>query len=577
MPTLLQPVVEASRSETSDVARTEPFSEGTLLGALGGGAAADQDLFCEFLQGGAHTALRYGDLRRGAERYAGFLQSRGVRRGEVVLVVLRHSPDLFSAFLGAMLMGAVPSFMPFPTSKQEPRLYWSSHQKLLDRMATGTLLTYGENLTAVAECTRHDGWRLLGVEQAIDAQTHFLPASVSPDQIAFLQHSSGTTGLKKGVALTHRAVLRQVRSYAERLQLRPGDRVVSWLPLYHDMGLIACFLLPLITRVPVVMMDPFEWVVSPGRLFDAIQRFRGTHCWQPNFAFHHLCRTVRPSPELDLSSMRAWINCSEPCRAESFDLFVRRFAGAGVRAEHLQVCYAMAETVFAVTQTEPDRPVRRLCVEPDALRLGCAVPAKSDAASSTVLLSTGSPISGLSVQIRDDQGQPVTEGLIGEICIAGDCLFDGYFLLPEETHRKLREGWYHSGDLGFLREGSLYVTGRKNDLIIVHGRNYYAHELEFLVNQVPGVQPGRTVAAGYFRSEVGSEEVVIIAEAPTITEAARGDLSQQIKQALLDQAGLLVFDVHLVEAGWLIKTTSGKVSRVENLAKYQAERAQAAA
>jgi fatty-acyl-CoA synthase len=553
-----------------------PFPEGTIQAALGGGAKRDEDLFCEFLQAGSHTTLRYGDIRRGAERYAGYLQRRGVRRGEVVMIVLRHSPDLFSSFLGALLIGAVPSFMPFPTSKQDPGLYWSSHQKLLDRMGAGTLLTYEENLAAVVAHTRHDGWRLVSASQVADAEARFVPTAACPDEIAFLQHSSGTTGLKKGVALTHRAVLRQVRSYAERLQLVPGDRVVSWLPLYHDMGLIACFLLPLITRTPAVMMDPFEWVVRPMGLFDAIRRFRGTLCWQPNFAFHHLCRTVRPSTDLDLSSMRAWINCSEPCRAETFDLFVRRFADVGVKSGQLQVCYAMAETVFAVTQTTPDLPAPRLTVDSELLRQGMAVSIDSSAAASTTVLATGRSISGLNVQIRDEQGKPVDSGRIGEVCISGDCLFGGYYLLPEETRRKLRNGWYHSGDLGFLHAGELYITGRKNDLIIVHGKNYYAHEIEYLVNEVAGVQPGRTVALGCFRPEVGSEEVIVIAEAAPGEASVRTDLAQRVKQTLLDQAGLLVLDVHVVEAGWLIKTTSGKISRIENLAKYEAERTAAA-
>jgi len=552
------------------------YPSGTLQAALFNPAASDEDLFCEFLQGGRCTRILHGDLRREAERYAGYFQSCGVRQDEVVLIILRHSPDLFAAFLGALLIGAVPSFMPFPTSKQDPRLYWGSHQALLDRMGAGTLLTYAGNLEAIVASTRHEGWRLLSVEAVGEVAARFVSPNVTSDQIAFLQHSSGTTGLKKGVALTHRAVMRQVQTYAERLQLAPTDRVVSWLPLYHDMGLIACFLLPLITRTPVVMMDPFEWVVNPGLLFDAIRRYRGTLCWQPNFAFHHLCRTVRPSTDHDLSSMRAWINCSEPCRAATFDLFERRFANVGVKAEQLHVCYAMAETVFAVSQSLPGRAAPRLTVASDALRQGRAVLVSADVPHQA-LLSTGRPVNGLQISIRDDHDKPVPDEQIGEVCIAGDCLFDGYFLLPEETHRKLRAGWYHSGDLGFLHEGELYVTGRKNDLIIVHGRNYYAHEVEYLVNQIPGVQPGRAVAAGCFRAEVGSEEVVVMAETSSIATIDFADLAQRIKQALLDQAGLLVHDVHLVPAGWLVKTTSGKISRVENLNKYLAAIADATA
>ena len=542
----------------------------TILDALPGGAAQDREVFCHFIQAGGKTIISRGDLRRGAERYANLFRQNGVAPGEVVLIILRHSPDLLYSFLGAMLAGAIPSFLPYPTSKQDPRLYWSSHQKLFERIGAGALLTYHENLGPLRENTTYLPLHLLTSEQAENIPAGFAPHAATPGETALLQHSSGTTGLKKGVALSHQAVLRQVVSYAQVLKITPDDCIVSWLPLYHDMGLIACFLLPLITNIPVVMVDPFEWVVNPTMLFDAVQAHRGTLCWLPNFAFHHLCRTVRPSPNLDLSSVRAWIDCSEPCRAETFELFARTFARAGVKPEKLQVCYAMAETVFAVTQTPPGRPPRVLTIDPDKLRLQGRVAVVPSEAPHQSALSTGPAIPGLQIRIANDRGEPLPDGSVGEILIAGDCLFSGYFKLEEETRRKLQDGWYRSGDLGFLHQGELFVTGRMNDLIIVHGRNYYAHELEYLVNQVPGTYPGRNVATGWFRPEIGSEEVVIIAEIKPESGVDCTQLAQDIKQRLLDQTGLLVFDVYLANPGWLVKTTSGKISRVENLNKYQA-------
>ncbi|MBI5381349.1 MAG: AMP-binding protein [Opitutae bacterium] len=526
-----------------------------------------KEVFCYFWQSGAVQVIRRGALRQEAEKYARFFRAQGVQPGEVVLIILRHSPDLLHAFLGAMLAGAIPSFMPFPTSKQEPALYWRSHRQLFARIGTGALLTYESNIAAVREHAPDQPLHLLTVEQALVSQCAFVvDADPSAEAVAFLQHSSGTTGLKKGVALTHAAVLRQVRSYATKLQITQEDCIVSWLPLYHDMGLIACFLLPLLTGVPVVMLDPFEWVARPGMLFEAIRQYRGTLCWLPNFAFHHLCRTVRSTPQLDLRSMRAWIDCSEPCRAETFRIFAHTFARAGVCAEQLQVCYAMAETVFAVTQTDLGVMPRTMTVDAAALRTQGAV-CSVTTGETVSILSTGRPISGLDIAIVDNTGQRLPEGRVGEIAISGDCLFAGYYKLEEETRRKLRHGWYYTGDLGFLHAGELFVTGRKHDLIIVHGRNYYAHELEYLVNQVPGVHPGRNVAVGWFRPEAGSEEVVIIAESGDQLEDAT--LASRIKQTVLDQTGLLVFDVHVAPPGWLVKTTSGKISRSENLRKYQ--------
>ena len=524
------------------------------------------------MQGGREYPVSWGDLRNGSARYAAFFQQQGVKAGEVVLIILGHSPELFHAFLGAMRLGAIPSFLPCATSKQNPELYWASHRKLFERCGEGTLLTYPDNLEQAQKQTTGLPWRVIDTTSAAAVSADdFLEVAISPDQIAFLQHSSGTTGLKKGVALTHCAVIRQVASYAAALELNDEDRVASWLPLYHDMGLIACFLLPLITRTPVIMIDPFEWVVNPGLLFTAIHRYRATLCWQPNFAFHHLCRTVRATHVPNLSSMRAWIDCSEPCRAETFQLFEKKFGSAGVRPETLHVCYAMAETVFAISQTPVTEPNLIVAVDAAALREGRVVEMSPGSASQR-LLSAGKPIDGLKVRILDDQGLPLTEDRVGEISVTGDCLFDGYFKLPVETQKKIRDGWYQTGDLGFLHRGELYITGRKNDLIIVHGKNYYAHELEYLINQLPGVHPGRNVATGWFRTEIGSEEIIVLAETGLTDEIARTELSTQIKQALLDQSGLLVYDVHLVAAGWLIKTTSGKLSRSDNLAKYLAAR-----
>lgn len=550
----------------------------TLLDVRVADAQRPEMVFGYFQRGGVETAITRGKLWREAARHAHLLRSRGVRCGEVVLIILPHGPELLYAFLGAMLAGAIPSFMPPPSAKQDARLYWSAHEKLFDRLQGAALLSTREYLTAVSQNIPRLALRLVDATHAGSHPPLSEVAVPSPDDVALLQHSSGTTGLKKGVALSHRAVLTQLASYREALALRADDCVVSWLPLYHDMGLIACFLLPLVTGVPVVMLDPFEWVVNPRLLFDAIKRHRGTLCWQPNFAFHHLARTVRVTPELDVASMRIWNDCSEPCRAETLEGFARTFSRAGVKPEQLQVCYAMAETVFAVTQTAPGARPAVLAVDAEVLRAERRVQVAADgAAGAQRLLSVGRVISGLQVRIVDDAGQALPEGRVGGIAISGACLFDGYFKLPDETRRKLNDGWYQTGDLGFRYDGELYVTGRVNDLIIVHGKNFYAHELEFLVNQVPGVHPGRNVAVGWFRPEIGSEDVVLIAEQSTDVKVERSTLVPAIKQAVLNQTGLLVFDVHVVPPGWLVKTTSGKISRQENLGKYLADVGRAAA
>jgi acyl-CoA synthetase (AMP-forming)/AMP-acid ligase II len=217
-----------------------------------------------------------------------------------------------------------------------------------------------------------------------------------------------------------------------------------------------------------------------------------------------------------------------------------------------------------------------LRVDAEMLRTERRVEVRSDERPHQTFLSTGRPVAGLQVRIVDERGTALPEDRVGIISISGSCLFEGYFKLEEESRRTLRDGWYETADLGFLHDGELYITGRANDLIIVHGKNYHAHELEYVVSQLPGVRPGRVAAVGLFRPEIGSEEIVVIAEREDGSRDP-GSLGQQIKQALLNEAGLLVHDAHVVSPGWLIKTTSGKMCRGENLEKYLREVSRASA
>jgi acyl-CoA synthetase (AMP-forming)/AMP-acid ligase II len=325
--------------------------------------------------------------------------------------------------------------------------------------------------------------------------------------------------------------------------------IASWLPLYHDMGLIACFMLPLIADGVIVSLDAFEWVAKPEILLAEIQRARARFVWLPNFAFHHLVRT-RSGEACDLSSVRAFINCSEPCKPATFDEFAAAF---GVDAERLQTCYAMAETVFAVTQTRLGEPPRRI------LRDGKA------------FLSCGPVIDGLELRILDGEGAALPPDRVGEIAVKGACLFSGYYKLENETKAAFAGDWYRTGDLGFVEGGELFVTGRIKDLIIVNGRNFYAHDIEAVVNAVAGIKPGRAVAVGRFSEVSQSEELLVIAEAEG-TDAA--PLRKAVRDAIEAAAGLTGATVQIVPPGWLVKTTSGKISRSENLAKYLTEKRQ---
>jgi acyl-CoA synthetase (AMP-forming)/AMP-acid ligase II len=481
---------------------------------------------------------------------------------------------MFAAFLGAMLIGAVPSFMPCPSSKQDPDLYWQNHRTLLERTSPRLILTDAQNAMQMAKNQLGDeaSTRILCLDEAkrpLLSSDIIFPAACDT---ALLQHSSGTTGLKKGVMLSYAAVDQQIRAYSRTLSATRQDVIVSWLPVYHDMGLVACTLLPLTLGLTVVVLDPFEWSSNPVNLFRVITTHNGSLTWLPNFAFEHFVRSVDENDDTyDLSSVRAFINCSEPCKPSTFGRFAARFASRGVTANQLQVCYAMAETVFAVTQTRIGQPVKIISVSEQALREEkTARPPRADEATIS-FLSTGNFIDGMRVRIDGMEGNGSPEGTVGEVVISGECLFDGYYGLPDVTRERLIGKEYHSRDLGFVLDGELYILGRMDDVIIVHGKNFCAHEVELALNKIRGIKPGRAVAFGVENDAVGSLDLVVVAE-HTGDALNLPEIKRHIKDSVFQEIGITIREAMLVGEGWLVKTTSGKISRESNKAKYLSEK-----
>ena len=540
--------------------------------------AQPERVFCHFERADGTQRLRYGELYAGALRYAALLRAQGLQPGDTVNIVLPHGPDQALAFVGAQLGGFIPSFLAPPNERQDGTHYRQQLRAQCQRIDRGLLLTAPELASLFDDALAGTPLRL--------ATTGQLPAG-KPEQpafravgsdIALLQHSSGTTGARKGVALSHHAVLDQLDRYAQMLALTPADTIVSWLPLYHDMGLISSFLLPMMTGTPLVLLDPFEWVAAPATLLSAISRHRATLCWLPNFAFHFLARVPLPAATadgLDLSSVRAFINCSEPCKAEAFEVFERRFAPMGLRRDALQICYAMAETVFAVTQTPPGQPVQALVASRQGLLAGRILRPR-DEADRVSLMPVGNPLPGARIHVVADNGRACADGEVGELQIEAPFLFSGYHREPELSAAALNGTRYASGDLGAWHGGRLYITGRKKDLVIVNGKNYYVHDIEAVVNAVPGVKPGRCVAFGLYHPGTGSEVVHVVAESSESTGApdTHAELARRIKEAVQAALTLSLQRVRVVQGPWLVKTTSGKISRRENRDKYLMTEAQ---
>ncbi len=513
-------------------------------------------------------------------RYAVALQAAGVREDDLVILVLRHELDLLYAFWGAMYLGAIGSIFPFLTEKLDPQIYMARVRELVKLSQARAVITSPEFKAELASLFADAGCAVLSTDEVIrkadgDFEERVWP-DFSGDKTAFLQHSSGTTGLQKGVALSHIAVLNQIESYSKAIDLKHDDVVVSWLPLYHDMGLIAGFLMPLVAGIPLVLMSPFKWVRDPKVLFQVIQREKGTLCWMPNFAYNHSARVIRPRDlsGIDLSSMRAFINCSEPVYLHSHQVFVEKFSAFGVNQTALSTCYAMAENTFAVTQYPVGKSVRVDWVRTSILQKEQkAVPGPADEEGSTALVSCGFPISGTEIRILNSDGKLLKERRVGEIALRSNCMLSGYYRRPEVTQETIQDGWYHTGDMGYLADGELFITGRKKDLIIVGGKNIYPQDLEAIANEIPGIIPGRSAAFGLFDQKLGSENIVMVCELEDgrLSRSDRKKLDVELRRRVVQQSDVALSDIWFVERSWLIKTSSGKISRSANREKYLRE------
>ena len=538
-------------------------------------------IFMHALSSGAEVCISFRCAAWHVEMCRRQFEAAAVPKGGVVLLFFPQSWIGIAYFLGAVAHGCTASFMPCPSPKQDPNKYWLAHRALIKRIQPSALVTDSR----VASDMRNNGMiedRLaLLIAQPLDEivpdglpdMSRFGPEASTP----VLQHSSGTTGLKKGVMLSNAAIMQQVEFYSKALEINESDIIVSWLPVYHDMGFVACFLTPLILGLTVVMLDPFHWVSRPRILLDAIARFKGSFCWLPNFAFDHLVRTCpmgSDAPRLD--SVRAFVNCSEPCQAETFARFAAHFVEAGLRHDALRVCYAMAEATFAVTQTPVGESAHVLTVDGSFLYSDGLVAPVSDGAGDSALrlLSAGRPLIGVDLEVRDSEGKPLPPGKVGEIHLRSLSLFTGYYRMPVETAERLVDGWYATHDRGFMWDDELYVLGRVDDLIIVAGRNFHAVEVEAVVNEVRGVKPGRAVAFGVANALRGTADLVIVAERNEFSDAANGNLEirRSIREAVFQTFNIYPAEVAVVTPGWLQKTTSGKIERRSNVERWVRER-----
>ena len=553
----------------------------TLAEILHGHALGRGDQICLVMQepGKPDRSITYRELFDSARHFTAQLDTAGILADEVVILIYQHSFELIAAFWGCVLHGAVPSIMPFLTEKLIPERYRTDLAALISITHPAAIATT-EDFELEARSAIREGSSVRAVvtaRTAAGANRGGLDATPGkarkPADIVLLQHSSGTTGLQKGVALSNGAVLRQLEAYSQEIGLAREDVIVSWLPLYHDMGLIAGFLLPILMGVRLVIMSPFDWVRAPQRLLLAVSQYRGTLVWLPNFAYNFCAQKIRDRhlEGVDLSSLRAVINCSEPMWVESHEKFFTRFSPYGFRREALATSYAMAENVFAVTQGGIGEAVRVDWVDRAIFQEKKIAQPVAAGETAVAMVSAGRPIRGTQVKVVDEQGRVLPERQVGELAVQSDCMLTGYYNRPEETRKALVEGWYLTGDFGYMADGEVFVSGRKKDLMIIGGKNVYPQDIEAVVNEVEGVHPGRAVAFGVFDEESGTEEAVVVAEIDPDGATDAEKIIAEIESRVTRGTAVALRMVHLVGAKWLVKTSSGKIARSANREKYLAE------
>lgn len=551
-----------------------------LIDALN--AAPGERLFITYwVNEDEQETVTFEQFRCRARRQAEAIRAKGVSRGDRVIIIMAQGISAMTVFAAAMMLGAAPAFLAYPNYKVEPSKYRSGlagvtanlNAKLvvIDEQFPDDLLEHvslGDGTVPYRANDKEVGY----------AKAKIIDSSYPADCVAFIQHSAGTTGLQKGVALTHAAVLRQLEHLAQALGIDGcEDKIYSWLPLYHDMGLIACFMLPMAYHIPVVMQSPLDWVMQPETMLQVMSDHKCTLAWLPNFTFQFVSRRTRPSRRAlyDLSSVRALINCSEPVRAASMQEFHEKFAASGIKTAALQSSYAMAENVFAVTQsdiTSGSGPghiwanASRFRNSREILKVANGVP---DAICFT---SSGSVLANHEIRITSDAGAALHDGMVGEILIKSDCLFEGYYNRPDLTAKAFVDGWYRTGDLGFTLDGELYVVGRKKDLIIVGGENLYPQDIEEIVADHAAIHDGRVIALGLDNPDLGTQQIVIVAELESEDLLAKSEeIEREIRSAVTAALGVAAGMVFLKPPKWIVKSTAGKPARSTTLEKLQKE------
>ncbi|HET8541562.1 MAG TPA: AMP-binding protein [Anaeromyxobacter sp.] len=514
------------------------------------------------------TFVPWAEVRARAGRAAAALAAMGVAPGDRVAIVLRTEPAFLDAFFGAWLAGAVPVPLYPPVRLGRMDEYAAATGRMLAVSGARVVISRGGVRRLLGGAVERGG-PALGCRDAEDllAVPARIARDVAPSDLGLVQFSSGSTVDPKPVALTHAALRAQTDALVVATSPGPADVLVSWLPLYHDMGLVAALLGAMSYPGPLVLIAPEHFLARPALWLRAIARHRGTISAAPSFAYAYAADRVRDA-ELERQSLATWrIACdgAEPVSGDAMRRFATRFEQRGLDPAALVPVYGLSEATLAVTFGRPGALAGRR-VDPVRLaRDGVVAPGSRE------IVPVGTPVAGVEVEVRGAAGAPAGEGRLGRIFVRGPSLMRGYLGDPAGTARALAGGWLDTGDLGFVADGELHVHGRAKDVVIVRGANHAPDEFEAALAGVSGVRTGCAVALGFEPPAGGGEALLVLAERARDAGAAQDDaVAAAIRRAILERTGVAPHTVRVVAPGTLPRTSSGKLRRQEALRRYLA-------
>ncbi|MFO0677650.1 MAG: fatty acyl-AMP ligase [Polyangiaceae bacterium] len=570
--TISQAIEDAAKAEPHRGYRFVPETGVPGFSVAGAGDTAEGE-----------TAYSYTAIERASARYGGALQALGLKKGDRVALILPTNEDFVLAFYGAIRAGIVPVPIYPPLGLGQLQSYLDNTRHIVAKSGARALVTTSKIKrllgTVQESCPALE--QVVAIEGIRESMEPLKPEKIGLDDVAFLQFTSGSTSRPKGVTLTHGNLAANIKCIMEDgLQINDDDVGISWLPLYHDMGLIGFVLAPLYHRTPIVYLSPLMFLKRPVTWFQAFTRHKGSIAYAPNFAFALAVKRIR-EPDLaniDLSHWRVAGCGAEPIRPETLEAFADKFAKVGFKKEALYPSYGMAESSLAVAFTELGKGTQHIAVDGQKLwSEGEATIVPEDHEEAIRLVSCGKAFPFHDFAIFDPEDKtsetPLPAGKVGEIRIQGPSVMRGYWEDVEKTQEAFAGKFLKTGDLGFMNEGHLFICGRSKEVVIVNGRNYYPQDMEWEASKVPGVRKGNVVAFGA-RDPSGverdRERVVLAFEVQDASALAKAnELTLAVRKAVQEGMALTLDDALALAPGTLPKTSSGKLQRTKTRELYE--------